>query len=60
MTGAITSGQVLNFEILAYITDCYDELHPLNEVPLVGNESLALPAPSGLLGVDLEVLAQQI
>ena len=45
---------------MAYVAECYCELHMLNEVPSVGNEPLALPAPLGLLGVDLEILAQQI
>jgi hypothetical protein len=58
--GAFVLGQVLNFGSLAYVTDCYGELHPLNEVLPVGNEPPALPTPPGLLGADLEVLAKQI
>jgi hypothetical protein len=59
MAGAFALGQVLNFGCLAYMTDCYGKLHPLNEVPPVGNEPRVLPKPLGLLGANLEVLAQQ-
>jgi hypothetical protein len=36
--GAFALGQVLNFGSLAYITDCYGELCPLNGATPVGNE----------------------
>ena len=52
--------QVLNFGSLAYVVDVYGELHPLKGVELVDNESLASSPPLGLLGADIEVLAQQI
>lgn len=44
------------FGSLAYVADCYDELHLLKEAKPVDNESLALSPPPGLLGADLEVL----
>ena len=50
-------GQVLSFGSLAYIADYTGELHPLNETAPVDNESPASYPSSGLLGVDLEVLA---
>jgi hypothetical protein len=58
IAGAFTLGQVLSFGNLAYITDFYGNLHPLDGATPVGNELPALPLPSGHLGVDLEVLAQ--
>ena len=57
--GAFASGQVLNFGSLAYVTDCYGKLCPLDRAASVGNELLASPPLPGLLGADLEVLAQQ-
>jgi hypothetical protein len=33
-----TSGQVLNFGNLAYVTDCYGELCPLHGAAPAGNE----------------------
>jgi hypothetical protein len=57
---AFTPSQVLNFGSLAYVADCYDELHPLHGATPVGSEPQTSPPPPGLLGADLEVLAQQI
>jgi hypothetical protein len=57
---AFSLGQVLNFGSLAYIADCYGELHPLKEVAPVDSESLASSPPLSPLGADLEVLAWQI
>ena len=48
--GGFVPGQVLNFESLAYIADCYNKLHPLMETVPVDNESLASCPPPGLLG----------
>jgi hypothetical protein len=58
MASAFALGQVLNFGSLAYITDCYCELHPLHRATPAGNEPLASPPLRGLLGVVLEVPAQ--
>ena len=41
-------GQVLNFGILAYITDYHDELRPLHGAMPVSNEPLAPPLLPGL------------
>jgi hypothetical protein len=60
IAGAFTLGQVLNFGSLAYITDSYGELCPLNGAVPVSNELQVPSPPLGLLGGDLEVLAQQI
>ena len=57
VVGAFALGQVLNFGSLAYITDCYSELHPLHGAMPVGNELPAPPPLPGLLGADLNVLA---
>ena len=43
--------------VLAYVVDCYGELHPLHGATPVGSKPLASPTPSGLLGAYLEVLA---
>jgi hypothetical protein len=45
MADAFTPSQVLNSRSLAYIVDCYGELHPLHRVALVGNEAPAPPPP---------------
>jgi hypothetical protein len=50
VVNAFTPGQVLNFGSLAYVADCYGELHLLKEAEPVGNES----------GVDPETLTWQI
>ena len=55
---AFAPGQVLNFGSLAYVADCSGELHTLEETVSVGIESPASYPSSGLLGVDLEVLAR--
>jgi hypothetical protein len=60
IVGAFASGQVLNFGSLAYVTECYGELHPFNGATLASNELSVPPPPLVLLGADLEVLAQQI
>jgi hypothetical protein len=60
MTNAFASSQVLNFGSLAYVVDCYDELHPLKEAAPTGDEPLTPPSLLGLLGADLEVLAWHI
>jgi hypothetical protein len=60
MTDAFAPGQVLNFGSLAYVVDCYDELHPLKEAAPAGNKPPTLPSLLGLLGADLKVLAQHI
>ena len=60
MAGTFTMGQVLNFGSLAYITDCYGELHLHHRAVMAGNEP---PVSSPLLGpsrADLEVLACSI
>ena len=57
---AFAPRQILNFGSLAYIADCYGELHPLHGAAPVGNGPSVPPPPPGLLGVDLEVLAGQI
>ena len=60
MVSAFAPGQVLNFGSLAYITDCYGELHLHHRAVMAGNEP---PVSSPLLGpsrADLEVQAQQI
>jgi hypothetical protein len=57
IVGAFTLGQVLNFGSLAYITDCYGELRPLDRAASAGNEPPASPSLSSLLGVDLKFLA---
>jgi hypothetical protein len=57
IAGAFALGQVLNFGSLAYVSDCYGELRPLNGAALMGNELSVLPPLLGLLGADLEVLA---
>ena len=53
-------GQDLNFGSLAYVVDYSGELHPLKEIMLGVNESLASYPLLGLLGADHEVLARQI
>jgi hypothetical protein len=55
--GAFASGQVLNIGSLAYITDCYGKLCPLDGAAPVGNEPPASPPPLGLMRANLEVLA---
>ena len=45
---------------MAYIADCYGELRSLNGAVLMGNELPTPPSSLGLMGADLEVLAQQI
>jgi hypothetical protein len=57
VASTFTLGQVLNFGSLAYIADCYGELHLVHGAAPVGNEPLALSPPLGLLGANLEVLA---
>ena len=59
-SGAFALGQVLNFGSLAYVTDCYGELCPLNGAAPVGNELSAAAPLSGLLEADHKVLAQHI
>jgi hypothetical protein len=56
--GAFAPGHVLNFGNLSYITDNYGKLCSLIRATSAGNEPLALPPPPGLLGADVEVLAQ--
>jgi hypothetical protein len=56
VTGAGGASQVLNFGSLAYVANCYGELHPLKEATSVDNESPALSPPLILLGADLKVL----
>ena len=60
MADAFAPGQVLNFGSQAYIVDCYGELRSLDRAALVSGELPTPPPPLGLLGADLEVLAQQI
>jgi hypothetical protein len=60
MAGAFALGQVLNFGSLAYIANCYGELHQLHEAVPASNEPSVLPPLPRLLGADLEVLAHQI
>jgi hypothetical protein len=55
--GAFALDQVLNFESLVYVVDCYGELHPLHEAMPVGSEPPVSPSLPGLLGADLEILA---
>jgi hypothetical protein len=57
MVGAFALGQVLNFGSLAYIANCYGELHQLHGTVPASNEPPVLPPLSRLLGADLEVLA---
>jgi hypothetical protein len=57
-TSAFALSQVLNFGTLAYVADCYGELHPLHGATPSGNESPTLPPLPRLLGVDPEVLAR--
>jgi hypothetical protein len=57
IANAFALGQVLNFGSLAYVSDCYGELRPLNGAAPMGNEFSALPPLLGLLGADPEVLA---
>jgi hypothetical protein len=57
MADAFAPGQVLNFGSLAYVADCYGELHPLDEATPIGNEPPSPLALLGPLGADLEVLA---
>jgi hypothetical protein len=56
MAGAFSTGQVINFESMVYVADCYDELNPLKKVTPTGNEPPTPPSLLGLLGEDLEVL----
>jgi hypothetical protein len=57
IAGAFTLGQVLNFRSLAYITECYGELRPLNRATPASSKLSVPPPPLVLLGADLEVLA---
>ena len=57
---AFVLGQVLNFGSLAYVTDCYDELHLLHGAMPAGNEPPASPPPLGPSRADLEPLAYKI
>ena len=59
-TGAFALGQVLNFASLAYGTNSYGELRPLDRATSTSNELPASSPPPGLMGADLKVLAQQI
>jgi len=54
---ASTLDHVLNFGSLAYIADCYGEIHSLDGARPMATKYLALPTPSSLLGADLKVLA---
>ena len=47
MAGAFILGQVLNFVSLAYVTNCYGEVHPLQGVAPVDNESWHRPLCQG-------------
>ena len=49
IAGAFTLGQVLNFGSLAYIADCYDELHPLHWAAPTGIMPPTPPPPPELL-----------
>jgi hypothetical protein len=56
IAGAFALGQVLNFGSLAYVTECYGELRPLNGAMPASSELSVPPPPLVLLGADLEVL----
>ena len=43
VAGTFAPGQVLNFGSLAYIADCYGELHSLHEAASTGSEPVAHP-----------------
>jgi hypothetical protein len=60
MASAFVPGQVLNIGSLAYVANCYGDLHLLHGAAMVGNEPLVSSPPLGPLRADLEVLAQQI
>jgi len=60
MADAFAPSQVLNFGTLAYVADCYNELHLLHGATLAGIEPPTSPPPPGPLRANLEVLAQQI
>ena len=54
MASAFTLSLVLNFGSQNYVTDCYDELHPLMDAAPVGNEPRHHPPCPALLDCVLE------
>jgi hypothetical protein len=60
MASAFVLGQVLNIGSLAYVADCYGELHLLHGAAMTSNEPSVSSPPLGPSRAYLEVLAQQI